>query len=335
MFGPRVAVIMPVYNGSAYITAAIQSVLDQTEVDFELIVVDDGSSDNSVEVVKQVATTDSRVRVLALSHTGMPGIVRNAGARQATAELLAFLDADDVFLPGRLAQSIEVLARLPSVHSVFTDHYRSGERNPAALGEPHLAATGFLSRADGMLVQVDADVYVSTERFFGFMCLSGIPMCTDTVTVRKEAFDRAGGFSEVLRYNQDEDLWLRLAVLGQIAYLARPLARVWRRMDSHTGDFRSPEGILRREKVYRTNIALHEGNYHRASSFLTAEERGQYRRLISHRWLDLAYYRSTTQPSMLAELQALARAWRWHASALALRGVVRALVPKFLRRRAS
>src|SRR5581483_11313948 len=106
MSSPKVSIIMPVYNAAAYVGSAIASALSQTGVSLELIVVDDGSTDASAEAVRAAAAGDDRVRLIQLErNTGMPGIVRNAGAKVARGEYLAFLDADDVYLPERLSAS--------------------------------------------------------------------------------------------------------------------------------------------------------------------------------------------------------------------------------------
>jgi len=336
MSSPKVSIIMPVYNAAAYVGSAIASALSQTGVSLELIVVDDGSTDASAEAVRAAAAGDDRVRLIQLErNTGMPGIVRNAGAKVARGEYLAFLDADDVYLPERLSASCGLLDRWPEVSTVFSDHFRNGERNPRpeSLGDPHLVRLNFVNAAGPALVPKAPGLYWTTPRFFGYMCLSGIPMCTDTVTIRRDVFDKAGGFSETLRYNQDEDLWFRVAMSTTIAYTTTPLARVWRRDDSHTGDRRRADAMKKWDQHYRTNVALHEGNYARGASLLTPDERRAYRHLIAARWIDLAYTCFLAEGARSRELDALVHAWRWMPSMSVARMFVRALAPGTVRAR--
>ena len=113
---PLVSVIVPVYNVEAYITATIQSVLAQTFTDFEILVVDDGSGDRSIELVKQF--TDPRIKIIHQGNRGLAG-ARNTGIRNAQGEYLAFLDSDDLWLPEKLAKHVQHLQQNPQVGVSF------------------------------------------------------------------------------------------------------------------------------------------------------------------------------------------------------------------------
>lgn len=119
----KVSVIIPVYKAEKYIAATVQSVLDQTYKNFELIIVDDGSPDKSVEICQQF--NDRRIKIIRQQNRGVCA-ARNAGIRQAEGEYLAFLDGDDLWLPEKLEKHIEHLENSPSVglsfsHSAFID----------------------------------------------------------------------------------------------------------------------------------------------------------------------------------------------------------------------
>lgn len=114
---PRVSVILPVYNSAAYVSKAINSVLSQTFTDFDLIVVDDGSTDNTGEVVARIA--DSRVQYLKKNNQG-PSLARNMGIRNSIGEFVAFIDSDDCWLPNKLELQVRALNLSPEaglVHS--------------------------------------------------------------------------------------------------------------------------------------------------------------------------------------------------------------------------
>ncbi len=111
-----VSVIVPVYNVEAYITTTLQSVLAQTFTDFEVLVVDDGSGDQSIELVKQF--TDRRIKVIQQANRGLAG-ARNTGIRNAQGEYLAFLDSDDLWLPEKLAKHVQHLQQNPQVGVSF------------------------------------------------------------------------------------------------------------------------------------------------------------------------------------------------------------------------
>jgi glycosyltransferase involved in cell wall biosynthesis len=331
MQSPIVSVVMPVYNSAPFVGKAVQSVLQQRDVALELVVVDDGSTDDTLESVARAAGGDLRVRTLSVRHTGMPGVVRNIGAREARGDLLAFLDADDRYLEGRLSESVRILQSWPELAAVFSDHLRTYDQDAGGLGEAHLAGSRFLSRARHVLVGKGPGLYWTAPEFYAFMCLSGIPMHTDTVTLRRQVFLELGGFSETLRINQDEDLWFRLALRECLAYLDKPLACYCRRSGSHANDDNPIPVLLRVEPNARVNIRLHEQNYARGADRLSPSERRNYRRLIATRWSNLAYDYSLTGGSRVQELAALAHAWDWHPSLELAVPTLRALAPRRLR----
>jgi len=111
---PVVSVIMPAYNAEAYLGRAAESVLSQTFTDLELLIVDDGSSDRTVEVARRLADRDRRVRVLQQSNAG-PGPARNTGFGAAAGRLLAFLDSDDEWDATFLAEHVAILDAQPSI----------------------------------------------------------------------------------------------------------------------------------------------------------------------------------------------------------------------------
>ena len=98
---PCVSIIVPVYNTAEFIHIAIDSVLQQTFRNFELLLIDDGSTDNSLEILKRLQKADERVRIVTETNAG-PGIARNNGIKRARGEYMAFLDADDMFEPSML-----------------------------------------------------------------------------------------------------------------------------------------------------------------------------------------------------------------------------------------
>ncbi len=122
---PRVSVIIPVYKAEKFVADAIRSVLAQTYADFEIIVVDDGSPDKSIEVCQQF--DDLRVRIIRQSNRGLPG-ARNTGIRNAVGEYVALLDADDLWAPQKLEKHVQHLEESPDVgisfsYSAFVDEF--------------------------------------------------------------------------------------------------------------------------------------------------------------------------------------------------------------------
>jgi hypothetical protein len=182
---PAAAVVVPTYERREDVSRAVRSVLAQTRGDFELIVVDDGSTDGTGEAL---AGLDPRVRYVWQENRGVAA-ARNAGLRLATAPVVAFLDSDNVWLPGHLETVLGALGRHP--------------RAVLASTCPEFMTTGRRRPARARLVDPLPEALVANA--------AGFVSC---IAVRRAALERAGGFDERLRVAEDNDLWARLALLG-------------------------------------------------------------------------------------------------------------------------
>ncbi len=215
---PRVSVIVPAYNAAWCVGRAVDSVLAQTWRDFELIVVDDGSRDGTAEIL---AGYGAAVRVVSKTNGGLSS-ARNAGIAAARGEYVAFLDADDWWLPGKLERQVALLDSRPSLlfcsttTLVFTpEGRRLADWCCGAEKRPALQSTALQS------------IFAANAHVAG----SG-----SAVMARREAFARAGGFDESLRSLEDIDMWMRLAALGGYACIDEPLTAIEKRGDSMSGN---------------------------------------------------------------------------------------------------
>ena len=204
---PQVSVIIPAFNAEQFIAEAIQSVLAQTNACHEIIVIDDGSTDKTTEVLK---TFDGKIRCLYQQNKG-PSAARNAGIQVAQGELICFLDADDLWTPDKLEVQLAFMEANPDVALVFSDHEEFNEEGivlSSYLGEKRKAFESF-PIATGPLENAFAKLVV--ENFIS----------TPTVMVRKSCLEKAGVFDEEIRSVEDRDLWLRIAALSTIACIPR------------------------------------------------------------------------------------------------------------------
>jgi len=204
---PAVSVVMPLYNKVGYVGAAIRSVLDQTFTDLELVVVDDGSTDGSAEVVQGLA--DRRIRLLRQENAGAPA-ARNAGIAAARGRWVAFLDADDTWRPEKLARQLAVLEREPDLVWAAGAYVRT-RPGPITI-EQNVPDQGWLRAPevleDGLLALTDA------------WCL-----WTGTVMVRRDILSQLGGFDTSLPTGDDVLLWSRIAARHPpLAYVRTPIA---------------------------------------------------------------------------------------------------------------
>ncbi len=183
----QISVILPVYNGASTIADTIDSVLGQTFQEFELIIIDDGSTDDTVSVIETI--NDDRLHIHQFENAGQ-GESRNRGAALAQGEYLSFIDADDLWTPEKLESQWQALQTHPeaAVAYSWTDHI--DEHNQFFRSGPHLPFSG--------------DVYKK-------LIISDFVGSGSNVLIRKLAFDEVGGFAPHLTPAEDWDLWVRLA----------------------------------------------------------------------------------------------------------------------------
>jgi glycosyltransferase involved in cell wall biosynthesis len=187
---PLVTVVTPAYNVAKYVGETVDSALRQTFHDFEYLVVDDGSIDNSVDVVKAHAGDDPRFRLVAGEHRG-PSAARNAGIREAKGQYIAFLDGDDRWHPKFLDRQLQLIQSLP----------------------PEVGAVFCRSR---MVLENGTPVFFQWQRAgrydFDDFLVDGNPARNgSSLLIRKSCFADVGGFDEELPHLEDLDMWLRIA----------------------------------------------------------------------------------------------------------------------------
>ena len=194
---PEVSVIIPTFNRSAMLLVAIDSVLAQTSPAFELIIVDDGSTDGTTERLARLA---EKIRVERIEHRG-PAAARNRGVALARAPLIAFLDSDDLWSPAKLERHLAFTRANPGCAISQTNEIwiRDGRRvNP---GTRHRKRGG--------------DIFIESLR----TCLISI----SSVMIRTDLFRECGGFDELMTAAEDYDLWLRILIDREAGLLNEPL----------------------------------------------------------------------------------------------------------------
>src|SRR6266571_502317 len=196
---PGISIIMPAFNAERHIGESIQSVLDQTLGDWELIVVDDGSTDDTATVVGRF--NDSRVHYVKRENGGQAA-ARNTGIRNSNGALIAFLDADDLWLPEKLARQVDVFQQTEA-DVVYCDGYVFFDNGDADRSDFFAVVPG---RKDGTAM---LDLLYQYNR-----------IATLSAMVRRKAVEQVGLFDESRRFQNCEDyeLWLRLARAGSSFY---------------------------------------------------------------------------------------------------------------------
>ncbi len=199
---PKVSVIIPAYNAQKYLAETIDSVMAQTFSDFELIVVDDGSKDKTVSIIRQYqAKYPEKIRLIQKENGG-PASARNAGIRVANGEYIAFNDADDLWLPEKLEKQVAYFdAQLPEVGLVYTDARKFDH--------------------DGLWTLPKRFNHKFVEGMIYKDLLKDNMVPNQSVLVRKKCFEDVGLFDESPEVftSEDYDMWLRIALKYEINYL--------------------------------------------------------------------------------------------------------------------
>lgn len=214
---PAISVVIPTYNSAAYLPHTLDSILRQAFTDYEIVVVDDCSTDNTKEIVKAVC--DPRVRYIRLAERhGGPSRPRNEGVKAARADIISFLDSDDIMRPGRLGPELALLKACPTVGFVFTNAEKfkndAGERLGAFLDgyEAFNNLTKHKTAIPGTVTISSHDAYECL--FHENFVLSG-------GTVPRHVLEDVGLFDEQLTSADDWDMWLRISHKYDIGYLDR------------------------------------------------------------------------------------------------------------------
>lgn len=199
---PFVSVVIPIYNCEKFLSQALDSIIAQTYSNFEIVVVNDGSTDRSQKILESYQRHESRLRVFSQKNTGIVGAL-NSGIAASRGELIARMDGDDISYPQRLAKQISFLNANPMVVAVGSDVYFTDPEGRRLIR--HLPKTNHREIVDQLL---DGN---------------GGAIIHPSLVVRREALVHIGGYREEYQWIEDLDLYIRLAEVGELANIPEPL----------------------------------------------------------------------------------------------------------------
>ncbi|MCI0565272.1 MAG: glycosyltransferase, partial [Nitrososphaera sp.] len=211
---PRVSVVIPAYNCAQHIAETLQSVLDQDYPNLEIIVVDDGSIDNTRDVVTQFHS--ERITYLYQSNSGGPSRPRNVGIARAQGQYVALFDSDDVMLPGKIRAAAEFLTRESHLGLVFTNFVKYDEIKGLYPGTVLDNYDYFRNVAKR---QVSDRQYIIKGELAYEALISENYIGTSSVVIPKEVFSRVGTFDESVSGPEDFDMWLRVTSAYDIGFI--------------------------------------------------------------------------------------------------------------------
>lgn len=201
---PKISIIIPTYNRAQLLEEAITSVVNQTQKDFEIIVADGSSTDNTKEVV---ISFGKKIKYYNEKHTGLPASGRNIGLKNASGKYIAFLDSDDIWLPTKLENQMNYLKSNPHCGMVYSNTYVINEKGNS---------TGKLLLRNGHAKEGRIFLSLLKENF--------IP--THTVMMKREVFEKIGYFNNdpSIKGAEDYEYWLRASLDFDIGFINKPLA---------------------------------------------------------------------------------------------------------------
>lgn len=200
-----VDVIIPAFNAARYLPFALESVAAQTFDDWQILLIDDGSTDDTAEVAAPfVSRFGSRIQYIKVENGGVSA-ARNIAIRRSTAEFLALLDADDVWLANRLEDSLKAFIGRPKV------------------GLAYGLVTG-MDPDGGIMATFEGNPEHAQGHIAPYIYMRKVELPSPTITLRKTCIDAVGAFDETLRVTEDRDLWLRIALRYEVAFVPKVLA---------------------------------------------------------------------------------------------------------------
>jgi len=257
---PEVSVIIPAYNGARYICECIESVLNQTYRHFEIIVIDDGSTDNTREVLEPYIRNSS-IRYFYQDNAG-PGAARNFGIKYAQGSYISFCDQDDWYEKDSLEHRLNLYEKHPELGLVCSDFltaFMTNDYNEVVYGESYVKELNLLERIPNACIETkEKNVYIFNMNVFPEMILAPF-VWIGTMMIHKEVFDKVGIFDEKLRWSADTDIQIRIfTITGQ---LVRTIDRPNLSSGMHTGitwDGRNDRGSIVLNGVYLCQLQIQE-----------------------------------------------------------------------------
>lgn len=295
---PLVSVVIPTHNRAALLREAVESVVAQTYANWELIVVDDGSTDDTARMLRSMV--DDRLRVLTIAHCGNAAKVRNIAISAARGAYIAFQDDDDVWLPDKLDRQLAALRAHPNAVWCYSDaEFVDDDLRPIAVERPTWTPH------EGWILEPLIELQV------------GIPL--PTVIVAKHALDAAGGFDEHLTRRHDFDLWLRIAEHFPATVVPAPLVKVRK----HTGN-----AFGLRFHEYTFMDAIFAGAAARASSARVRQLARRRRALMSVHFIDRFRWADRPREAWSVARRSFTSAW-WRAEwwVAVVKAAVRPVLP--------
>jgi glycosyltransferase involved in cell wall biosynthesis len=271
---PKVSVVIPTFNAAEYLSEALESVLSKTYKDFEIIVVDDGSTDNTAEVVTSFKNR-CKINYIYQKNSGGPSMPRNVGIEAAKSRYIVLFDSDDILMPDFLASCKKLLDKRPELGLVFTNFSKCNENG-------HITQKSVLDSYDFFQklkkIKLDRNCYI-IPRKIAFSALIYGDFIGRGVIVPKKVFHSIGNFDEKLTNGQDKDMWLRVTRKYDIGYVEM-IGHYYRKWEGAIHSRSGAELSKNRIKVFEKQIEMG----------LSKEDQKEARKMISINYFGIGYH---------------------------------------------
>ena len=268
----NISVIIPTYNSSLYIVRTLDSVLSQSCLPHEIVIVDDGSTDNTIEIIEDYKKNNEsifdNIRLYKQKNMGA-GAARNRAILEAKGQWIAFLDSDDIWLPTKLEEVEKVINNSPQISIIAHDEFAVNDK-----------------KMDKRRLCNLHELFNESKDLF-LQLYEGNIFSTSCMVIKKDVIERAGGFDVSLRSAQDYDLWIRCSIYGKLVYIPKALeiyvtrdgnisANIYRRYvcemnicHKYIGELTERIGVNRAQAIVRQRIF----NIHKVEAYLALKQR--------------------------------------------------------------
>ena len=258
---PKISIVIPNYNTERFVEQAIASVVGQSERDIEIIVVDDGSSDGSKQIIQRLGDTDHRIKLI--QNTRKKGVsgARNTGLEAASGEWIGFLDSDDIMAPESLAIRIRALNDYPECRWMGGDFSMIAETGEPIVDAWFQSKENVMQSLQGL---VDDRGYYFIPNPVDLFLDQTVIIWTGTILLHRSLREQVGLFNETMSHGEDIDYWYRLAEHGGLLFLPQVVASYRQRDGSASKDLaRLIEGniVLYRGLANNRNLANHADKF--------------------------------------------------------------------------
>ncbi len=257
---PHISVVIPLFNKENYIKDSLNSVLNQNYPDFELIIVNDGSTDQSLKIINEI--NDPRIRIVNQNNSGVSA-ARNNGVKYSTGDYIAFLDADDIWSKSYLLNCRDLINKYPD--AAIIGHALSRDKKKSCRAHRKLPKHFMHGYIDYFKVSRTVSLYSSSS-----------------VIIKREDFENSAGFNENLTHGEDLDLWIRLAAKGKTVYCTKELV-------SYRKDIKDSARLKTKDPDKHLISIIN--NYHFESLGFNAYKHRLVARLLKHYIANRVFYK--------------------------------------------